>query len=104
MNAIRISDITMKQVGKEVDFSLTFKEKIELAKLLDKLGVSVMELEAIEQPKIDSLLIKSIAGAVKNSTIAVPVKLDAESIALTWNALKFAKKPRLQVCASVSPV
>ena len=101
MNNIRISDVTMKQTG---DFSLSFKEKIELSKLLDKLGVSVIELEPIRQAKIDSLRIKSVAAAVKESILAVPVSLDAESVAMTWNALKEAKKPRLQVCAPVSPV
>ena len=102
MNQIRISDITMKQAAD--GFSLSFKEKIELGKLLDKLGVSVIELEPIQQAKIDSLRIKSIAMAVKNSIIAVPVALNAESVQLTWNALKEAKKARLQVCAPVSSV
>ena len=101
MNKIRISDVTMKQGG---EISLSFKEKIELSKLLDKLGVSVIELEPIEQVKIDSLRIKSVAAAVKDSIIAVPVALNEESVALTWNALKEAKKARLQVCAPVSPV
>ena len=45
MKNIRISDVTMKQQGS--DINLSFKEKIELAKLLDKLGVSVIELEGI---------------------------------------------------------
>ena len=95
MNKIRISDVTMKQTGPEI--SLSFREKIELAKLLDKLGVSVIELEPIEQTKIDSLRIKSVAAAVKNSIVAVPVALNEESIQQTWNALKEAKKARLQV-------
>ena len=102
MNQIRISDMTMKQTG--ADISLSFKEKIELSKLLDKLGVSVIELEPINQPKIDSLRIKSVAAAVKDSILAVPVALSEESVRLTWNALKEAKKARLQVCAPVSPV
>ena len=102
MKQIRISDVTMKQSGTRL--SLSFKEKIELAKLLDKLGVSVIELEPIEQTKIDSLRIKSVAAAVKNSIIAVPVALSEESIRQTWNALKEAKSPRLQVCAPVSSV
>ncbi len=102
MNKIRISDITMKQTGPEI--SLSFKEKIELSKLLDKLGVSVIELEPIVQPKIDSLRIKSVAAAVKDSIVAVPVALDPESVKATWNALKEARKARLQVCAPVSPV
>ena len=102
MNQIRISDVTMKQTG--ADISLSFKEKIELSKLLDKLGVSVIELEPIAQPRIDSLRIKSVAAAVKDSILAVPVALSEESVRLTWNALKEAKKARLQVCAPVSPV
>ena len=102
MNQIRISDVTMKQTG--ADISLSFKEKIELSKLLDKLGVSVIELEPISQPRIDSLRIKSVAAAVKDSILAVPVALNEESVRITWNALKEAKKARLQVCAPVSPV
>lgn len=102
MDQIRISDITMKQTGK--DFTLSFKEKLEIPKLLDKLDVSVIELEGIEQPKIDALRIKSVASTVKNSVVAVPVALSADSVEMTWNALKEAKHPRLQVFASVSPV
>ena len=102
MKQIRISDVTMKQTGAEI--SLSFREKIELSKLLDKLGVSVIELEPLVQTKIDALRIKSVAAAVKNSIVAVPVALNPESVALTWNALREAKKARLQVCAPVSPV
>ena len=38
MKQIRISDVTMKQSAG--GFALSFREKIELAKLLDTLGVS----------------------------------------------------------------
>ena len=102
MKKVRISDVTMKQGAQEV--SLSFKEKIELAKLLDKLDVSVIELEGIRSPKIDALRIKSIASAVNSSILAVPVQLDSQSVAETWNALRTAKHPRLQVCAPVSSV
>lgn len=102
MNEIRISDMTMKQAG--VVSSLSFREKIELSKLLDRLDVSVIELEPIEQVKIDSLRIKSVASAVNNSIVAVPVALNEESVQITWNALKEARQGRLQVCAPVSPV
>ncbi len=102
MKQIRISDATMKQTAE--GFSLSFKEKIELSKLLDRLGVDVIELEGIKNTRIDSLQIKSIAGAVSDSIIAVPVELNAESVERTWSALQQAKHPRLQVCAPASPV
>ena len=102
MNTVKLSDVTMKQVAD--GFSLSFKEKIELAKLLDKLGVSVIELEGIRNQRIDSLRIKSIAAAVTGSVVAVPVQLTKESPAQVWAALQEAKSPRLQVCGAVSAV
>ena len=102
MNTIKLSDVTMKQVAD--GFSLSFKEKIELSKLLDKLGVSVIELEGIVNPRIDSLQIKSIAAAVEGSVIAVPVQMSKDSPAQVWSALQQAKHPRLQVCGAVSAV
>ena len=103
MREVRICDVTMKQSGRTKDISLTFKEKLETAKLLDRLGVAVIEIEGIEQRKIDGLRIKSIASSVKNSVLAVPVSLSPESVGLTWSALKEAAHPRLQVPAAISP-
>ncbi len=102
MKQIRISDVTMKQSDRAV--CLSFREKIELAKLLDSLGVAVIELEGIDNSKSDALRIKSVATAVRESTVAVPVKLDGENISQVFQALKQAKHPRLQVCAAVSSV
>ena len=102
MNEIRISDMTMKQGTQE--FSLSFKEKIELAKLLDKLGVSVIELEGVQNARIDTLRIKAIASAVTGSIVAAPVELNEENVSAVWAALRLAKHPRLQVCAPVSSV
>ena len=102
MKQVRISDVTMKQATEE--FSLSFKEKIELAKLLDRLGASVIELEGVHSSRIDSLRIKSIAAVVTDSTVAVPVQLTQEGVNEVWNALNLARHPRLQVCAAVSPV
>ncbi len=100
MKQIRICDVTMKAEGA----ALSFREKIELAKLLDSLGVDVMELEAVGQSRTDVLRVKSIATAVSGSILAVPVGLEEDSIQRTWEALKQAKRPRLQVCAPVSSV
>ena len=102
MKQVLISDVTMKQTAD--GFSLSFKEKIELAKLLDKLGVDLIELEGIQNPRIDALRIKSIAAAVKDSAIAVPVELNSDSVQRTREALQQAKRPRLQVCAPISTV
>ena len=104
MRDVRISDVSMKLFSNAKEVSLTFKKKLELVKLLDKLSVAVIETEGIEQEKVDSLRIKSMASAVKNSVLAVPLtEMSTACADLTWASLKEAKNPRLQVVAAVSP-
>lgn len=100
MEEVRISDVTMKTLGGE----LSFRQKIEMAKQLDRLGVSVIELEGIENAKVDALRVKSVASAVKNGVVAVPAALSKEGVDAVWNALRDAKKPRLQVVTPTSTV
>lgn len=103
MRTILISDSTIKQVEMNKAFSLSFKEKLEVCKLLDKLGVDLIELDEIKNPRIDILLVKSVVTAVKNSRLAVPVKL-GESAENVVKALEEAKSFRLQVHAPMSSV
>ena len=102
MDRIVVCDKTLKQNEKLL--SLSFREKIELCRLVDRLEVDWIELPAIQNQKVDSLLIKSVATAVRQTGIAVPVQLSQESVSVTWNALKEARQPRLQVVAPVSSV
>lgn len=104
MRKISIADVTVKLSEKDTGFSLSFREKIELCKLLDRLKTDVIELHPIANPKKDSLLIKSIASAVEESVVAVPVGLDAAGVETAWNAVREAKHPRLQVQVPVSDV
>ena len=103
MRDIFVCDITMKQAQGAKGLNLSFKDKLELAKQLDKLGVSAIEVEGIESPKADSLRIKSLASLVKNCTLTVPVGLEEGSAELAWSALSEAVRPRLQLEVAVSP-
>lgn len=100
---IMICDCTLLDAATHIE--LSFREKIELCRLIDRLGVSAIDLCEIRQKKIDRLLIKSICSAVQRAVIAVPVSLtDPGSVQMTWEALKEARKARLQVIAPVSSV
>ncbi len=103
MNMVKVCDSTVRKLSNGKDLALSFKEKLEVAKLLDKLCVDVIELDEIRNAKVDSLLVKSVVTAVKNSTVAVPVALgnDPEQTAL---ALFEADSFRLQVVAPGSSV
>ena len=105
MRNIFLSDITMKQPVEAGGVAFSFREKIELAKLLDRVGVPVIETAPIVNRRTDSLLIKSLASAVRDSVIATPLVLtEKDSVETTWSALKEARQARLQVVAPVSTV
>lgn len=104
MEKLSIADITLKQAVKSGDYTLSFREKIEIAKLLDKVNVSVIELPQIVKEKTDILLIKSIASCVKSSIIAVPVNLAEPDVEKIAEALKDAAKARIQIEVPTSTV
>lgn len=105
IRTISVSDITLKRFASTTGNQLPFRVKIELAKLLDRLGVSVIEATPLGDSKSDSLLVKSLASTITTSTLAVPVDIfNPESVARTWSALKDAVNPRLQVVVPVSTV
>lgn len=103
MREVRVGDVTMQAAMSAKALTLSFKEKLELAKLLDRLGVSVIEIEGVTSPKVDSLRIKSISSIVKNSVLAVPVALDGSDVEMIWDAMRETERARLQVKAAVSP-
>ena len=105
MKCICLSDVTMKRSKKGGEISLSFREKIELCKLLDRLGVESIETAAIENRRTDGLLLKSLSSAVANASLTVPVPIgEDDGVQFTWSCLGEAKHPRLQVCLPVSTV
>lgn len=100
MKQIIISDTTLKNGCT----GLTFKEKIEVAKLLDRLGTDVIEIEGISGGRADVLRIKSLALAVKSAALAVPVSALSDDVSAVLEALKEAPGKRLQVVCPVSSV
>jgi len=104
MKKITLADMTLKNQAHGAKFTMSFKEKLELAKELDKLGVEVIETAPILNEKADVLLLKSISAAVKNSIISCPVGVGAESIGAVWEAISGAKEKRLLVSLPVSTV
>lgn len=105
MQKLSIADITLKQAAKSGNCSLSFREKIEIAKLLNKIHVSVIELPAIVKEKTDMLLIKSISSCVTASSIvAVPVNLSEGDVERVAQALSGAKSPRIQIEVPTSTV
>lgn len=100
MKRIVISDTTLCREGR----SFSFKEKIEIARQLDRLLVDRIELPAIRNVRTDSLLVKTVASFVKKSVLSVAAGADAQSIEHAAAALSTAAHPRIRIELSVSPV
>ncbi len=97
---IQISDRTL--CGENQIFS--FKEKLEIARQLEKLCVNAIELPQIENVKTDILLVKTVASFVKNSTVSVAAGYTAESLGNAITALSTTEKPRIRIEVPVSTV
>ena len=79
-NKIIFSDITLRESEQINATGLSFREKLELAKLLEKLNVDVIETGFVGDMHADSVLVKTIAGTINNSIISVPVPLNEATI------------------------
>ena len=100
MKNIRIADTTLCRENN----SFSFKEKIEIARQLEKLGVDAIELPEIENSKTDVLLARTVSSFVKNSVLSVAAGKTDESIALAAEALENTKNASIRIELPVSPV
>ena len=103
MKTIKIVDVTLRE-NAAGGVQLSFREKLEIAKQLDKLKVDVVELPALGDTASDGLLARSIATTLKNSIVSCPAGLKKEDADRAWAAIGAAERPRLHVMAPTSIV
>lgn len=104
MRKIRISDVTLRECAASAEHSLSFREKLEIAKLMDKLHCDIIEMPEILNPSTDVLLIKTVASLMKHSAVSVSVGNSVGGVETAWNCVKGAKKSALKVSVPVSAV
>ena len=73
MKKANITDITLKTLAQDREVSLLFREKTAIAVCADSLGVNAVELAPIKNLREDTIIYKTIAQNVQNSTLAIPV-------------------------------
>ena len=103
MRTIKFIDMTLMQAQSVRGSELSFKEKLEIARVLDRLKVDAIELPPVTGSKADLLSNKTIASLV-NSAIYASVDLVTGNVAEIWESVRSARHPRLNVIAPVSPV
>lgn len=99
MKKIIVADRTLVEDEKKY----SFKEKLEIARQLARLGVDVIELPEIGDVRADSLFVKT-ASAFVGSVLSVAAGVNAESVDLAGEALSSVKNPRIRIELPVSSV
>ncbi len=100
MNQIKIADTTLCRSSA----SFSFKERIEIARQLEKLNVDVIELPEIQNSRTDTLLIRTISSFVKTSVLSVSAGMTRESVELAAAALSGAAHARIRIELPLSTV
>lgn len=97
MKTIRISDTTLGSAE-----SVSFREKIEIAKTLDRIGVDVIEMPPFHGKKAEELLLHTVLPMMKNAALSVMPEANEESVKAAAAAL--GGKGRLHIAVPTSPV
>ena len=103
MKTIKMIDLTLREASALRETALTFKEKLETARALDRLRVDAIELMPIGDGKADQLANKTIASLV-SAPLSAAVDVNAGNVAETWESIRTARHPQLNVLAPVSTV
>ncbi len=104
MKKINIADITLKRFAGERSVSLLFREKTAIANTSDALGADAIELAPVINVREDTIIYKTIAQNIKNSTVAIPVGFESDGVNTAWECIKDAVSPRLQIEVPTSTV
>ena len=101
---IAILDTTLRDGEQAPLCSMNIQEKIELAKLLEKLRVDIIEAGFPASSRGDMEAVKAIAGIVKDSVLTGLCRSLEADIDAAWEALTKAASPRIHIVIATSPV
>jgi 2-isopropylmalate synthase len=109
---VRIFDTTLRDGEQSPGATLTSAEKLDIARMLAKLGVDIIEAGFPVASPDDFAAVKQIADTVGNEVFEdgyVPVicglsRANPKDIEVAWNAVKGAIRPRVHTFIATSPI
>ena len=99
-----IFDTTLRDGEQCPGATMTLEEKLEVADLLDAMGVDIIEAGFPIASEGDFEAVAAIAKRVKNATVAGLSRAGAKDIDRCGEAVKGARKPRIHTFLSTSPI
>ena len=101
---VYIFDTTLRDGEQSPGASMTLEEKLQVAELLDTMGVDIIEAGFPIASNGDFESVTEVAKLVKNAQVCGLARAGAKDIDRAGEALKHAKNPRIHTFISTSPV
>lgn len=101
---IRIFDTTLRDGEQAAGCSMTLPEKLQMARVLDELGVDIMEAGFPIASDGDFESVKQIAAMVQNATVAGLARAKQLDIERAARAVEGARMPRIHTFIATSPI
>ncbi|WP_323784842.1 2-isopropylmalate synthase [Thalassovita sp.] len=101
---VLIFDTTLRDGEQSPGATMTHDEKLEIAELLDDMGVDIIEAGFPIASEGDFEAVKQISERSKNSVICGLARANLKDIDRCWEAVKHAGKPRIHTFIGTSPL
>jgi 2-isopropylmalate synthase len=101
---IRVFDTTLRDGEQSPGCSMHLEEKLKLAEQLERLGADVVEAGFPIASDGDFEAVKAVAKALQHATVAGLCRALTGDIDRAWEALQFAKHPRIHTFLATSDI
>lgn len=101
---IYIFDTTLRDGEQSPGVNLNMREKLEIARQLERLGVDIIEAGFPIASKGDFEGVKAIAENLTEPVIAALARAVTKDIDRAWEAIQNAKRPRIHTFIATSPI
>ena len=103
-NRVFIFDTTLRDGEQSPGATMTFDEKLEIAQLLDQMGVDIIEAGFPIASEGDFDAVAAIAKRTKSATVAGLARAIHADIDRAGEAVRKARRPRIHTFVSTSPI
>jgi 2-isopropylmalate synthase len=104
MKQIQIFDTTLRDGEQSPGCSMNIKEKIEMARQLEALGVNVIEAGFAAASQGDFNAVRAVAKELQKTRITSLSRALTKDIDSTWEAIRYAKYPRIHLFIATSDI
>ena len=101
---VRIFDTTLRDGEQSPGATMTHEEKLEIAQLLDEMGVDVIEAGFPIASEGDFRAVSEIARATERASVCGLARANLKDIDRCWEAVRHAKRPRIHTFIGTSPL